>query len=225
MVASLILVLLTAQTDVARGRQLFHDGGLGRSGFSCASCHSTVADESKEGDGLLRAGHTLFGAAKRPHWRGDTRRSAYKDVGAAMDACVDVFMGTQLGAPDKRALVGFITSISPKSASPISIVPGLEASKDYKRDKYANGDPSRGRVLFFRACHSCHPGGDQGLGPALFGATSEAAAMWIREGNGLLRGKRTKDGHSPFFGRDRLSDKEVADIGAFVESLKAPGSG
>ncbi|MBI2372537.1 MAG: c-type cytochrome [Deltaproteobacteria bacterium] len=224
MSATLILALLSTQADVARGRQLFHDPGLGRAGVACGSCHSTVADEDKEGDGLIRAGHTLFGVAKRAHWRGDTRRSAYRDVGQAADACASVFMGAELGATEKRAIAAFLGSISPKPSAPVTIVPGLEASKDYKRDKYTNGDVTRGRALFFRACHACHPHGDQGIGPTLFGTAAETTAMWVREGNGLLRGKRDPKAWSPFYGRDRLSDKDVADIAAFVASLKSPGS-
>ena len=40
--------------------------------------------------------------------------------------------------------------------------------------------------------------------------------MKVREGNGLLRGARKGTEWMPFYGSNRLKDKEVADIAAWV---------
>ena len=50
-------------------------------------------------------------------------------------------------------------------------------------------------------------------------ATRVAVAAKVREGNGLLRGARRGTEWMPFYGRDRLSDAEVADIAAFVGTI------
>ena len=228
MLATLGLLALVAQNPtadlVALGRRLFHDGGLGSTGVACADCHATVRDEASEGDGKLRSGHTAFGMAARPYWRGDTRRTAYPQLGPAIDACVQLFqIAAPLEATDSRALVAYLTSLSPaKGELPIQIQPALEANLIYDRPKYRGGNADRGKKLFYRACHSCHPQGKSGLGPSITGASIPAVVLKIREGNGLLRGARRPSAWMPFFGRDRLSDDEVADIAAYVGTLLPP---
>lgn len=204
-----------------RGRRLFHDPGLGNNGVACAQCHSTVESEAKDGDGQLRAGHSLWGVANRPHWRGDSRRTAYPRLGKAIDVCVQLFQGgAPLDALDRRRLVDYLKSISPKRGqAPLQIDPGLEANLDYDRPKYRAGDPDRGRALFFRTCHSCHPKGQQGLGPTIAATEPAEIALKVREGNGLLRGSRQAGAWMPFFGRDRLSDQNVADIASYVSTI------
>lgn len=221
---ALTATLIGADSTADRGRRLFNDPGLGENGVSCAHCHAVVEDEARDGDGLLRSGHPLWGAAKRPHWRGDSRRTAYPRVGPAINVCVQLFQGgVPLDVQDTNRLVGYLQSISTtKPQPPLQIVPALEANLMYDRPKYAGGDPDRGRTLFFRACSTCHPKGGRGLGPALYGAAAADVALKIREGNGLLRGARQPGAWMPFFGRDRLTDENVADIAAYVSTIEAP---
>lgn len=220
---ALALALVSAPSDPAvnKGRQLFHSPGLGPNGVSCAHCHSIVEDEARDGDGLIRAGHTLWGVAHRPYWRGDGRRVAYPTLRRAVDVCVQLFQGgNPLSPDDSLRLAAFLESISPKRAQPpLVIKPALEANLDYDRDKYRGGDSDRGRALFLAACHSCHPHGGQGLGPSLFGKAPPEVALKVREGNGLLRGARIQGAWMAFYGSDRLSDPQVADLAAFVASL------
>ena len=113
--------------------------------------------------------------------------------------------------------MAFLESISPKRGmAPVAIQPALEANLDYERDKYRGGDSARGRTLFFAACHSCHPMGGAGLGPALRGKALGDVAKKVREGNGLLRGKRIEGTWHAFYGKDRLTDMQVADIASYV---------
>ncbi len=221
-VGALAATLLSSTPDaVARGRRLFHDPGLGRNGVACADCHSTVADEAEEGDGRLRAGHSLWGAARRPHWRGDTRRTAFPRLGAALEVCATLFQGAEgLDAQDRQRLEAFIASLGRgRSEPPLQIQPALEASLRYDRPQYLGGDADRGRALFYRTCHGCHPHGGAGLGPSIRGLEVPKVALAVREGNGLLRGSRQPGAWAPFYGRDRLSDAMVADIAAFVSIL------
>jgi mono/diheme cytochrome c family protein len=119
--------------------------------------------------------------------------------------------------------MGDLETLAPRRAMPpLAIQPGLEANLDYDREKYRGGDADRGRRLFFAACSGCHPRGGAGLGPALFGQSVPEVARKIREGNGLLRGAKTEGAWKPFFGKDRLSDAQVADVAAFVSTLPPP---
>lgn len=207
---------------VSRGRVLFNDPSMGKNGISCAGCHAIVEDEAAQGDGLIRAGHTLFGVAQRPHWRGDTRRTALPTLARAIDVCVQLFQGGSGLAPEQgRELEQYLATLSGKTRpGPLQIQPALEANLDYERDKYLGGDADRGRTAFYRACSSCHPRGGKGLGPALYGKSRTEIALRTREGNGLLRGSREAGAWMPFYGKDRLTDAEVADIAAFVVTLE-----
>jgi mono/diheme cytochrome c family protein len=221
------LLVVAAKPDVeAKGRWLFNNSAVGKNGIACSSCHSVVEDEEKDGDGLLRAGHSLWGVAARPYWRGDARKVAHPTLKDAVDVCVQVFQGgNPLEPEDARLLVAYLQSISPKKPQPpLQIQPALEATLDYHREKYQGGDADRGRGLFFRACHGCHPRGAAGLGPGLTGTAPDAVARAVREGNGLLRGARRPGAWAPFFGKDRLNDQQVADVAAFVSSLQAPAA-
>jgi mono/diheme cytochrome c family protein len=225
LVSTLVALIVAAppaeKPAVVQGRKLFHSAALGAHGVACGDCHATVEDEATQGDGKLRAGHTLWGVAGRPYWRGDGRKADYPNLKKAADACAKLFQGTELGGEDGAKLVAFLESISPRRGQPpVVIQPGLEANLDYDRDKYHGGDSRRGRELFFAACHSCHPKGGAGLGPALVGKPTAAIALKVREGNGLLRGKKVDGSWHAFYGKDRLSDAQVADLAAWLQSAE-----
>ena len=47
----------------SEGRKLFNSPATSTNGLSCANCHAHF-DESKLNDGLIRAGHSLYSAAR-----------------------------------------------------------------------------------------------------------------------------------------------------------------
>lgn len=225
LVSSLIALIVAAPSGdkpaVVQGRKVFNSAALGVQGVACADCHATVEDEATQGDGKIRAGHTLWGVAGRAYWRGDGRKADYPTLRKALDACAQLFQGAELTGEDGARLVAYLESISPRRGqSPIVIQPGLEANLDYDRDKYRGGDARRGRDLFFASCHGCHPKGGAGLGPAISGKPTPDLAKKVREGNGLLRGKKLEGSAHPFYGKDRLSDAQVADIAAFLQTAE-----
>ena len=75
----------------------------------------------------------------------------------------------------------------------------------------ATREETRGRHLFQKYCYQCHPGGSQGVGPALNDKPLPAAAIrtQIRAGVGSM----------PSFGDDWLSDDQVAEIADYVTTL------
>ncbi len=221
MLAPLIttLAILGAQPDASEGRFLFFDPGVGKNGVSCATCHAIVEHEAKDGDGLIRAGGTMFGVAKRKYWRGDQKRTAYPTLADAVDVCVQMFQGgNALQGRERLAMDAFLKSISPKADNAVQIEPELEADLDYAREKYMGGDADAGRALFYKACSSCHPRGGEGVGPAIRGKSVADVAKKVREGNGLIRGARKDTEWMPFYGANRLKDKQLADIAAWVSA-------
>lgn len=81
------------------------------------------------------------------------------------------------------------------------------------------GDASAGKGLFEAACGVCHPKGEKGVGPAL---TGPDFAKKYPADPPLISLTRKGIGGMPGFSPQRLSDKEVADIIAYVRSLVAP---
>lgn len=220
LLAALALTAPPVVPDGAEGRVLFHDPGLGKNGVACATCHAT-SEKDDNGDGLLRSGHSVWGAAKRKFWRGDDKRAVHPTLADAVDVCVQLFQGGQpLEGRARLAIDAYLKSIAKNAESPLVIEPALEADLDYSRDKYKGGDAELGRRVFYRACSTCHPKGGQGLGPAIAGKSVADVAKKVREGNGFIRGSRKGAEWMPFFGRDRLSDRQVADVAAFVASLE-----
>lgn len=200
---------------------MFYDPGLGNNGVACVDCHASVQDESVDGDGRIRAGHTLFGVAQRPYWRGDSQRRLLRNLPDTVDVCVELFMG---GAPlqgrTRSDLMSYLTSLKlRRRPEALRLETALEADLNYDRPKYRGGDADLGRKLFYRTCHSCHPHGGAGVAPAIFESSLAATAMKIREGNGVLRGARRPGEWMPAYGPDRLSHRQVAHIAAFVLTL------
>ncbi len=217
---AMLSVLAASYGEADAGRKVFNDAGIGTRGVSCAHCHATVEDENA-GDGLVRAGHTLFGVAKRGYWRGDTKRKSFATLNEAVDECVKLFMGTDgLEGADKITLAAYLKSLSPKKKARPDLDTGLVPNNDYDRPEFRGGDADRGRPLFFAACHSCHPNGGAGIAPTLEKSSVADIAKKVREGNGLLRGSRQPGQWMPSFGRERLTDQQVADIAAFIQTRR-----
>lgn len=218
---ALLALWMSAPSKIDEGRLLFHDPGLGANGVSCAQCHSTVEDETKDGDGLIRAGHSLFGAHGRKYWRGDIKKKQHGNVAQAAEVCIKLFQGGEPLEPRQRVvLTAYLRSLGKGRHPPLQIHPALEANGDYERSKYLEGDADRGKRLFYQTCHSCHPHGRAGLGKSLQDKRIGEIIAKIREGNGLLRGASPKGRWMPFFGKDRLSDAQVADIAAYVYTFR-----
>jgi len=70
----------------------------------------------------------------------------------------------------------------------------------------------KGQRLFHRWCYQCHPGGEEGLGPAINNRPLPHIAIrtQIRKGVGAM----------PAFGEDVLSDGDVSAILAYLDEMK-----
>ena len=70
----------------------------------------------------------------------------------------------------------------------------------------------RGELAFFRNCHPCHPGGEEGLGPALNNKPLSLAIIATQVRSGL--------GAMPAFPTNEISDKTLREIAEYMKWLR-----
>lgn len=100
--------------------------------------------------------------------------------------------------PTPRAVAGVAATRAPTSAgSPASAQPATE------------GDAAAGSAIFASLCTGCHPKGGAGVGPDLHGLSGDTVTTTVRAGKGFM----------PAFGADRISDKQMLDILAYLGTL------
>lgn len=73
-----------------------------------------------------------------------------------------------------------------------------------------SAEVAQGQVLFMRYCHTCHPDGDSGLGPALYSTPLPAVRAQVRLGVGGM----------PSFSDEVLADDEVDAILVYLDTLR-----
>lgn len=76
----------------------------------------------------------------------------------------------------------------------------------------ASTEERSGRALFMRSCHSCHPGGMAGLGPAI---NNKPLPQWliktqVRQGLGAM----------PSFDETELPDDDLDALAEYVSALR-----
>lgn len=67
-----------------------------------------------------------------------------------------------------------------------------------------------GKAAYNRSCNSCHPNGKAGVGPAITGLGDESVKVVVRQGKGGM----------PGFGEAQISDAQMAEMLAYIKSLK-----
>lgn len=212
----------------AAGRRLFHSAAASANGLSCAHCHADF-DEDRRGDGLIRAGHSLANGARRETWWGQ-EKGTYPDIAAAAVECVKHFMRNPKGLTSQQAfdLQTYLAGITTQPiTTPQLVAPGADKTGQYRG--FEGGDRSRGRHHFYAACHACHPNGRAGIAPAIPRDRDPAFyAKKVREGDGLgaMLGGLDPNAYDeeagrfmPFFGIDRLENRPLRDIIAYIKNL------
>lgn len=224
--------VIVGKADV--GRRLYYSAALGADGLSCAHCHADF-DEDTQDDGLIRAGHSLYGAASRPNWWGREadQPNAYPNIGAAAAVCVEHYLRqperlTAQQLVDLRAYLRFINRKQERET--LVLTSGADLTGEYQG--FDEGNRIKGRELFYAACHSCHPNAKSGIGPALPSDREPAFyAKKVREGDGLGAQIAGLDPNAyeansglfmPFFAVDRLSNQQLSDIIAYIKSIPPP---
>jgi len=206
------------QSALDQGRQSFNSTTMSKSHsnyYSCATCHDAEAGTppSKK-PGAALAGVTL----RSPFWGGQEA-----DLLGSVHACRRHFMGdsSPLSASDERArsLYAYLVSLEPgdASSSPFTIVTDI--------DPLPRGEQGHGRVLFARACASCHGSMHDGLNrlgrtvPVLPEATLVEHAEYSARVQRLVFTEKIRHGLflgyggvMPPFSAELLSDEDVSDL-------------
>lgn len=139
------------RTAVEEGARVVSDPRYSPSLYNfvaCTSCHATGAVSPTEGP--IYPGAPLAGALRRPNFWGGTVRTAAD----AVDLCYRRFMrGGPLdpALPESIALYAYLDTIAAQGSGETQAftVPPMVM-------RLTGGDPTRGRVLYERACASCH---------------------------------------------------------------------
>jgi len=76
----------------------------------------------------------------------------------------------------------------------------------------AGGNIAAGQAIYEQRCNSCHPNGNAGAGPALRGKNLSAQRITAQVRNG--------GGGMPAFPANQISDQQLTDLVAYVQSLK-----
>lgn len=208
--------------DVKAGKKLFREAGWTATGMTCIHCHADF-NEKKTPDGYVRPGHPLFNAGFRAEyhaWDG----SPIPTLEEAIATCTKRWMterrdeGSAEPAQHRiRQLVAYLRSEA------LTVERKSKAIEVMWSDKFPGdrllelGDPGLGGAGFKRSCSMCHLPDGTGPGPTLVrnGYSRYQIAKKIRgidnEGlNGLVM---------PRFPKDRLSDREMINIVAFVYQM------
>lgn len=77
-------------------------------------------------------------------------------------------------------------------------------------DEGAGGAIQNGKVVYNKFCNSCHPNGKAGVGPAIVGVSEGSLRTIVRQGIGGM----------PAFGEGQISEEQLAELSAYIKSLK-----
>jgi len=171
----------------------------------CAACHAATFEQEAK-DGLLRAGHPLEGAAHRGTWWNGRITT---DAGDASEFCLRSFIdpNTEGFTPEERkALVLFMQELgSERGVSPLVLL-----RRDAGDVDLSSGDAGRGRKVWDRACLACHVDTPPEVERLIKPLSAAQIAGIVRLGSGTM----------PFFQVDRLPAPMVADVVAYLDSLR-----
>lgn len=208
--------------DLGRtGGEIFTTAVSSASTFSCASCHAIAETNGFASDGLRRPGHPLLNATRRPSFKNG-------GLGSMLDAvniCLTEWMNTspwQTSNGEWLNLRNWLNDLADApSAQPITIA-------IVKPPANLNGGSEiAGRDLFNKSCIVCH--GRDGEGTQLAPKITERG---LQPGYVAARVRTSGPANSnaypnlsggvmPFWGANRLTDGELADIVAFVTAAKS----
>jgi len=81
----------------------------------------------------------------------------------------------------------------------------------------SSNDPAvqHGKVVFARKCHSCHPGGEGGLGPGLNDKPLPVFAMKLQVRTGLVGFKVM-----PSFNEHQIPSEDLNDLMAYLKAIR-----
>lgn len=97
-------------------------------------------------------------------------------------------------------------------AAPAATKPAAPAATTGAAAPAKAGDVAAGQTVFQQNCNGCHPGGAAGVGPELKGRNlpDDRIRTQVRNGRGQM----------PPFPESKVSEQQLTDLAAYVQSLK-----
>lgn len=207
--------------DVFVGKQMFRSAEWTATGLTCIHCHADF-NEKKDPDGKVRPGHSLFNAGFRTifnKWDRTTTHSLQDAIHACMTRWVtkrkvEGNVGEEPAQHHVRQLIAFLRSDALIQDSRAKSIEPMWIDQIPSDRMLKLGDIQLGFRVFRRSCEGCHLSNGKGPAPALEknGYSRYHIAKKIRnidnEGlEGLIM---------PAFPLDRLSDRDVINVAAYV---------
>ncbi len=207
--------------DAAAGKKIFFDSGEDLDYPSCSLCHATVpTSQELAKTGHIRPAFPVYNTSQRGGWKNKPpSKKGPKSAGDAGNICVRAFQKRKkLPASDVADLNAFLASVSPGEAKPrkIKYAPKLPASLD-------GGNAAAGKKNVEAYCGGCHGKSDDHLqfelrkGRLKKRKVAMKVRGWIKDAKkkGGIRFK-ANNGQMSFFAKDRLPDKDLLDILAYL---------
>ena len=208
------LVGESVSEQIERGKTLFAMPVSGGNVFACVVCHGL------KGEGAFRRpGHPMTGVVGRATYKNGQLDS----LPEAINSCLDEWMKAPVWEKDSEDMLALIALLERD---------GKGSSEEIKFDvvqppsDLTGGEIEQGRGVFNESCAVCHGVDAVGspLAPSLSGRT--LTLEYIAERTRLSGAPKSEiyedltGGIMPFWGKDRLSDKELIDVSAFLVDLK-----
>ena len=223
---------ITMNDKAKQGQLLYYNTSLGKVKVACATCHADGTPKTQSTQIFM--GHTLAGVTSRTAtWNGMYKGVDLKKYAYGGSLCAAIFqkradiktVDKALSADEVDVLNEYLAAIS---ATPGAMTSNLRIqwvgkptfSDDPTDPKIAApavkaimklpGDPKAGETVFGQSCGTCHSIKDKKIGPPMVKAAKDMnfVAQTVRFGSGDMA----------FYGKDVLSDQQIADAIAYIQS-------
>jgi thiosulfate dehydrogenase len=233
MKSTIIAVVLVAgcgsESAVTYGRALFSDATVSTAAsnkFSCSTCHAITPNDTRP-----LPGYTMADVTARAAWWG-SNVTVLRD---AVNQCVTDFMGGQpLSASDEkgRGLLVYLESLSPDKTAPALPLTIVQNIVDVP-----SGDKNNGKQIWDAVCGGCHGAAGTGAGRISDLASIVPNDSIAGHGTDPKTGARpvviekvrhgkyfNVGGFMPLFALERLSNAQLGDVLAYLETFGLPPS-
>jgi len=223
---------VTLNDKAKKGQLLYYNTSLGKRKVACANCHTDGS--SKTQDHQIRQGHTLAGVTGRTStWNGMYKGDNLKKNAHGASLCAAIFqhradittVGNALSADEVDGLNEYLAAINSAPGAMTSDLKIQWVAKptfndDPPNDKLVKpvvkaimklpGDPKAGETVFSQSCGTCHSINDKKIGPPMVKAAQDM--------NNVAQTVRFGTGDMAFYAKDVLSDQQIADAIAYIQS-------
>ena len=200
----------------AKGKEIFYAAST-ETGLKCADCHSDGTNDDKS---LTKFFSPVNGVPKRTStYHGMFKGEEVVKTAGGSTVCWERYLGytDELTPEQISALNAYFEEIATPN-DPKEIVYETIALPERDKEKLKverdvilklTGNPDNGQKLFKEACSFCHSKDTP---------VKEVPNLQEYEGNekGIIYKARLGDEYMPFFRKDKLTDQDIADLGAFI---------